>query len=544
MLTRILRFYVRQYVPVFGAIALCTSPCKAQPAQVTAPVLRPPFVFGAYPNSTVILPITAHAQGQVSYSAVHLPAGLHISHTTGSITGLTTHRGVFHFSVTASNFKGRMTHEYTLNVGSRVALTPPMGWNSYDYYGDRVNEAQVLINAQYLHRYLQQFGWNTIVVDYRWYDGNADPEPDNGAPGESLSMDRYGRLIPAADRFPSAGSSNGFRLLASRLHAMGLRFGIHIMRGIPRLAVEENLPIAGSKFHARDAANMHDNCSWCPDMYGVRGNTPAGRAYYLSIFKLYASWGVDFVKMDDTSQPYHTDEINAVHDAILHCGRSITLSLSPGETPIQDGSHVMMRANMWRVSGDFWDNWMSLDHEFTLARRWQDYVGPGHWPDADMLPLGHLSMGGRPVGPDRMTNFTVDEQRMLLSFWSLLPSPLMLGGFLPDLPAVTRQMLDNPLLIAINQDSAGRPARLIGNAGPLEIWARQLSGGKEAVGFFNRGPKLAKLNVSLATLGIKATSLAINVWDDSKTKVTTNGRVGGVLAPHSAALFLLTVQRK
>ncbi len=524
---------------IVTVLALSVPKCSGLSANAIAPKLRPPFVFGAYPHSAVMLPVVATRHGSVSFTAVHLPSGLVINRATGAITGVASRAGVYHFTVDVANSVGRSSHQFTLTVGDHVALTPPMGWNSYDYYGDRVNQAQMLINAQYVHRYLQDIGWNTIVVDYRWYDGNADPEPDNGAPGESLSMDKYGRLIPAADRFPSAGNGNGFRLLAHHLHAMGLRFGIHIMRGIPRLAVEENLPIAGSKFHARDAANVHDNCSWCPDMYGVRGDTPAGRAYYLSIFKLYASWGVDFVKMDDTSQPYHRDEIDAVHDAILHCGRTITLSLSPGETPIQDAMHVELHANMWRVSGDFWDNWNSLNHEFTLARRWQAYVGPGHWPDADMLPVGHLSMGGRPVGPDRMSNFSMNEQRMLLSFWSLLPSPLMAGGFLPDLPLSTREMLTNSHLIAINQDSAGIGARLVGSAGPTEVWVRPLSNGKVAVGMFNRSDRPVTMTVPLADLSLKGRVLAYNVWKRSKMNLTNKEAIKQSVGAHDAALFIL-----
>ena len=544
MLTGIWHGHVRRLALLVGILALPATNCFALAINSQAPVLRRPFVFGAYAHSNVMLPVTASGRGPFSFSAVRLPAGLFINHSTGAITGVASRAGIYHFTAYVTNSMGRCSHQFILTVGNRVALTPPMGWNSYDYYGDRVNEAQVLINAEYVHRYLQGSGWNTIVVDYRWYDGNADPEPDNGAPGEALSMDQFGRLIPAADRFPSAGNGLGFKMLAARIHAMGLRFGIHIMRGIPRLAAEENLPIAGSRFHARDAADVADMCPWCPDMYGVRGDTAAGRAYYLSLFRLYAAWGVDFVKMDDTSQPYHRDEIDAVHEAILHCGRSITLSLSPGETPIQDAAHVAVHANMWRVSGDFWDNWPSLNHEFTLARRWQNYVGAGHWPDADMLPLGHLSMGGRPVGRDRVTNFTQTEQQMVLSFWSLLPSPLMLGGYLPDLDESTRHMLTNSALIAIDQDSAGYGARLVGKAGATEVWARALANGQMAVGLFNRSPNTATVLIRLKTLGLTTKCYVYDVWRHSHEVEQANGELSRTVPSHDAALFIISPQHK
>jgi hypothetical protein len=246
-----------------------------------------------------------------------------------------------------------------------------MGWNSYDAYGSNVDEAQVLANARYLRRFLQPYGWDTIVVDFRWYDPATATTPDAGLPGEPLTMDRCGRLLPAPGRFPSAAGGAGFRGLADQVHAMGLRFGIHIMRGIPRNAVLADLPIEGSPFHAADAADTGSTCPWCPDMYGIRGGTAAGQAYYDSLFRLYASWGVDYLKMDDASRPYHAQDIAAVRRAIDRCGRTIVYSLSPGETPVGQGARVAALANLWRVSNDFWDGWDALEHEFAYGAAWR-----------------------------------------------------------------------------------------------------------------------------------------------------------------------------
>ncbi|HLJ54859.1 MAG TPA: glycoside hydrolase family 27 protein, partial [Chthonomonadaceae bacterium] len=381
-----------------------------------------------------------------------------------------------------------------------------------------------------------------VVVDYRWYDPDTAHHPDNGSLNQVLSMDAFGRLTPAESRFPSAANGLGFKALADRIHEMGLRFGIHIMRGIPRNAVKANLPIQGSEFHAADAANLQDPCGWCPDMWGVRGDTAAGRAYYDSLFRLYAAWGVDYVKMDDTSSPYHAKEIEAVHDAIAKCGRSVVYSLSPGETPTAAAGHVAAHANLWRVSGDFWDNWNSLSHEFSFAARWQSAVGPGHWPDADMLPLGHLSRGGRPVGPDRRSSFTSAEQVTLLSVWALLPSPLMVGANLPDNDARTLTLLTNPEVLAIDQDGAGEAAERRLAENDMEVWVRPLASGTLAVGLFNKFDLPQRVTADRAALRLAGRWRVRDCWQH-KDLGTLGERIAIDVPAHGAALLRLTAIR-
>ena len=297
-----------------------------------APEINGPTVVGVQPGLPFLWKIPALSGRPLTFSA-DLPGGLALS-PSGIITGTLTKPGDYAVRVTARSGAGMAARTVHFIAGPTLARTPPMGWNSYDAYGSRVTEEQTLANARYMRQNMQPFGWQYVVVDYRWYDPAAATAPDNGAAGEALTMDGFGRLLPPANRFPSAADGQGFKGLADQVHAMGLRFGIHIMRGIPRNAVKANLPIDGSSYKAADAANTNDTCPWCPDMYGVRGDTPAGQAYYDSLFRLYASWGVDFVKMDDTSSPYHADEIEAVRRSIDKCGRSIVYSLSPGETPL------------------------------------------------------------------------------------------------------------------------------------------------------------------------------------------------------------------
>lgn len=514
------------------------NPTIAMTQATPAPEINPPFVAGVRPDTPFLWTVPVTGTRPLTFSAKGLPRGLTLNAKTGTVTGKVTKTGNYAVQVQAKNAFGRAARTVHINVGDRLVLTPPLGWNSYDYFGDRVTEAETLANARYLAQNMQPLGWDTVVVDYRWYDPAAPSQPDNGAPGEVLTMDAHGRLLPAPNRFPSANSGNGFQGLADQVHALGLKFGIHIMRGIPRNAVGANLPIDGSTFKAADAANTSDTCGWCPDMYGVRGATAAGQAYYDSLFRLYASWGVDYVKMDDTSAPYHTDEIEAVHNAIAKCGRSIVYSLSPGETPVEQAAHVAGHANLWRVSGDFWDDWSPLDHEFTLGARWHDFVGPGHWPDADMLPLGHLSRGNRPVGRDRRTNFTKPEQMTLVSLWSLLPSPLMVGANLPDNDPWTLALLTNPEVLAVNQDALGAAGRRVAGQDEWDVWAKPLADGSVAVGLFNRGDFDDTVSVSAKDLGLSGPYALRDLWQ-RKDLGALQGRFSAPVPAHGVVLLRL-----
>ncbi len=399
-----------------------------------------------------------------------------------------------------------------------VASTPPMGWNSYDSFGDSVTEAEVMANADYMKEHLLSHGYQYVVVDFRWYDPGAHSGNPVDRTGAKLEMDSHGRLQPAPNRFPSAAGGKGFGPLAEQIHSMGLKFGIHIMRGIPRWAVKLNDPIDGSSFKALDAANLFSTCVWCGDMFGVDATTRAGQDWYDSIFRQYAQWGVDFVKVDDLSRPYSGGEIEAIRKAIDRSGRPMVFSTSPGETPIGQARNIAANANMWRVSDDFWDQWRFLDHAFDLAFRWQGVGGSGHWPDLDMIPLGHIAL--RSIGPPRMTRFTKDEQRMLMSMWALFPSPLMLGMNLPDNDPATLELLTNDAVLAVNQDAAGNAARRAAadRQTGTEIWAKKLSSGDLAVGLFNRGSREQKITLNGKDVDLSGAFSCHDLWNGTDTK--------------------------
>ena len=239
-------------------------------------------------------------------------------------------------------------------AADQLAATPPMGWNSWDSYGLTIDEAEFKANADWMAKRLKQFGWQYAVVDEGWYLQN--PE-SSGKPAWQFTLDNQGRFMPAPNRFPSAANGAGFKPLADYAHSLSLKFGIHLIRGIPREAVAKNLPILDSAYHAAEAADPSDTCSWNPDTYGVRGN-PAGQAYYNSLAKLYASWGLDFIKVDCiSSRPYSATEIHMISAALKKTGRPIVLSLSPGPTSLAVADDVRQNAQMWRISDDFWDYW-------------------------------------------------------------------------------------------------------------------------------------------------------------------------------------------
>ena len=329
----------------------------------------------------------------------------------------------------------------------RWAPKPPLGWNSWDCYGASLNEEQYRANVEVMAAKLKPFGWEYAVIDVAWYEPNATKGFDFEAKGV-VTMDGNGRLIPTANKFPSSANGVGFKALTEWVHKKGLKFGIHLMRGVPRVAVDKDLQILGTKLKCSDIADKVHICTWNSDNYGVDMSKPGAQEYYNSVFQLIASWGVDFVKVDDLSRPYEQNqpEVEAIRKAINKTKRPIVLSLSPGETALAAADHVVAHANMWRISDDFWDSWPALKEQFVRLRKWNEFQGPGHFPDADMLPLGTLANG------TRKTNFTRDEQYSLMSLWAIAKSPLILGGDMAQLDAFTESLLTNRTLMAINQD--------------------------------------------------------------------------------------------
>ncbi|KJD34685.1 hypothetical protein PK35_02670 [Tamlana nanhaiensis] len=331
------------------------------------------------------------------------------------------------------------------------AKTPPMGWNSWDCFGPSVVEDEVKANADYIAKHLKDFGWEYIVVDIRWYVDNQTTGHYNAYDKSDFILDEYGRYMPSPTRFPSSVNGAGFKPLADYVHSLGLKFGIHIMRGVPKEAVFNKMPIKNSDKTAADIYSTDFECTWLQDNYTVLKDKPGAQEYYNSMLDLYAEWGVDFIKVDNLSRPYHTDEIEMLRTAIDQTKRPIVLSMSPGATPIDEHEHATANANMWRTIDDFWDNWAQLNYSFEKCAEWAPYITQGVWPDADMLPLGKFIRGERAT--NRYTKFTKDEQYTLMTLWTMFKSPLMFGGNLPDNDDFTNTLLTNTEVLEVHSKS-------------------------------------------------------------------------------------------
>lgn len=416
--------------------------------------------------------------------------------------------------------------------GEPLAPTPPMGWNSWNSFATTINEAQARETARIMADKLLPAGYQVFTVDIQWYEPTASSYTYSANP--ESAMDGYGRLIPAENRFPSSAGGKGFAALAADVHAMGLKFGIHLMRGIPRLAVKRKLPILGTPNHADDIADTRSVCTWNPDMYGVDMSKPGAQAYYDSVFALYASWGVDFIKMDDMSRPYdaHAPEIEAAHLAISRTGRHMVLSLSPGETPVSRAEHVRQYAQMWRISDDFWDEWHMLEAQFTRLENWNPWRKPGAWPDPDMLPLGRLALG------ERNTRFTPDEQRTLMTLWAITRSPLIMGGDLRHLDEATLALLTNPEVLAVDQASTDNRPHFVEDF--VRIWSARPADGKgRYVALFNPTDKAREVSIALRDLGLDGTHQVRDLWA-RQALAPAAGRFAQVLPSHGAGLYRLS----
>ena len=447
------------------------------------------------------------------------------------------------------------------------AQTPPMGWNSWDCFGAGVWQGDALANADYMAAKLKSHGWNLITIDIQWYEPLA--RTTEYRKGAILEMDANGRLLPAPNRFPMTTETHSFKPIGDYLHAKGLKFGLHLMRGIPRQAVDrDNSPILGTQYHAADIADTNSKCVWNSDMYGVDMSKPGAQEYYDSVFAQMAAWGLDFVKVDDLSRPYHQAEIEAIRKAIDKSGRAIVLSTSPGATPLNEGEHVQTHANMWRISDDFWDGWRLLHEQFARLNNWTPFRAPGHWPDADMIPFGNI----RAWTTNGWTHFTHDEHYTLMTLWCIARSPLIFGGNLPKNDEFTRSLLTNDEVIAVSQNSANN--RQLFNTNNQVAWVADVPGSNDkylavfntsaasteggrrsrggspanastnaiAVAPLTNNPAAtspASVSVSLADIGISGPAKVRDLWTQQELGNFTS-KFAPVINPHGAGLYRIS----
>lgn len=403
-----------------------------------------------------------------------------------------------------------------------MAPNPPMGWNSYDRFGIMINEAEAKAQADAMARLLLPRGWNYFVIDGGWYRPSRAPE-EPAAGENAASVDSWGRCIPDEKRFPSSAGGAGLRPLADYVHERGLKFGLHVMRGIPRLAARDKLPVLKTNRNADELADRQSVCPWSKTMWGLDWSQPEAQAYYDSIFSLYAGWGVDFVKMDDVvgyapqpgaPAPYHERDVEAARAAADASGREMVLSLSPGDFATAGmAAHMKRYAQTARVSADFWDVWKNLKRQFDLLPAWTEHIGDGFWPDCDMLPIGMIGMrkdGTRE--PDRPSRFTRDEQQLMMTLWAICRSPLFFGGDIALLDEPTLALLTNAEVLAVNQHSRGN--RQLFRRGEQVAWiAERPQGTGKYVALFNLADEgTAGIALTSDELGLSGPAKARDLW--------------------------------
>ena len=411
----------------------------------------------------------------------------------------------------------------------------PRGWNSWDCYGAAVTEKEVRQNAEFMAKHLKQYGWEYIVVDIQWYEPGATSHEYR--PFADLCMDEYGRLIPAPNRFPSAEGGKGFAPLAEYVHSLGLKFGIHIMRGIPRQAVHKDLPILGTDITARNAARFNSICCWNPDMYGVTPDEN-GKAYYDSIFRLYAEWGVDFIKCEDICRelPHEEKEMVILSRALNDCGREMVLSLSPGPALLEKAELYKQVANMWRITDDFWDDWKLLYAMFERAEKWSIHAGAGHFPDADMLPIGPIKQD---YDKNNRTRFTEDEQITMMTLWSIMRSPLMIGGEMTGFDEFTMGLITNEGILKMHRNSrhAHQVLRTEIEGNEFIVWTAVSSEGGMYVALFNAGDSDGEIKLPLDELEISGPVPATELWSGQTGDFSES--ITAAIPSHGAMAFYI-----
>ena len=415
-------------------------------------------------------------------------------------------------------------------------MTAPMGWNSWDCYGAAVTEDIVRKNADFMAKHLKKYGWEYITVDIQWYE--PDVKTHEYTPFAKLCIDEYSRVIPAENRFPSSAGGKGFAPLAEYVHSLGLKFGIHIMRGIPRQAVYERTKIKGTDKTAADIAKTDSICAWNTDMYGVDPAKPGAKEYYDSIFELYASWGVDFVKCDDIARelPKEESELIMLSDSLKNCGRDMVLSLSPGPALLEKAELYKQVSNMWRITDDFWDNWQLLYNMFERCEKWAPHNGAGHWADADMLPIGYIKQD---YSPDITTQFTKDEQVTMLTLWSIFRSPLIIGGEMTKFDDFTMSLLTNKGILKMHRNArhSHQVWRRKMNGSEIVLWTAADAEGGQYVALFNIGENSADISVPLTELEIYEAKDITELWSNEAFHADN---ISADLAPHSARAYYLS----
>jgi len=467
------------------------SPYLLTPAAPSAPRINGPAVLGAHPGRDFIFTLPVSGAPPLQIRAQGLPAGLQLDPATGILRGITPAAGSYKVTFTAVNAKGSTTRELELAIGERLALTPPMGWNSWNAWGLAVDEEKVVASARtFVAQGLRDHGWGYVNIDDGW-------EIEGEAPEAKRNLDGS---IRVNGKFPDMAR------LGSRLHELGLRFGIYSSPG----------PLTCGGYTGSYQHEVEDARS-------------------------FAAWGVDYLKYDwcsygevakgeskaELMKPYQV-----MRDALADTHRDIVFSLCQyGMGKVWEWGDAV-GGNLWRTTYDITDTWKSMSAIGFAQVEGAPFARPGNWNDPDMLVVGWVGWGPN-LHPTRLTP---DEQYTHISLWSLLSAPLLIGCDLTRLDAFTLNLLTNDEVLAVDQDRLGRQATPVIKAGDIQVWAKDMADGSRVFGVFNLGSTTSTFSVDLTKLGLKGRQRLRDLWRQKDLGIVTGSHAVHI-APHGVVLL-------
>lgn len=462
-----------------GNLAPADQPEILTPPPLLIPRVNGPTIFGVRPNAPFLYTIPATGQRPMTFGVEHLPQGLTVDGVTGRITGKLTAAGEYQVVLRASNALGAAEKNFRILCGDRIALTPPLGWNSWNSWAGSVDQEKVMSSARVLvSSGLINHGWTYVNIDDTWQGKRGGPH----------------QAILANEKFPA------MKQLCDDVHALGLKIGIYSTPWVTSYA--------GFRGGSADEANGQ----W-EKQKDFHGNWRLGRhSFAKNDAAQWADWGFDYLKYDwNPNDVEHTKEMSL---ALRATGRDIVLSLS-NAAPIAHAAEFSQWANAWRTTGDIWDTWETPGkYQYSVSEigfsqdAWTQYGAPGHWNDPDMLVVGWVGWGPHL----HATRLSPDEQYSHISLWSMLSAPLLIGCDLERLDAFTLNLLSNDEVLAINQDALGQPARRVATIGPVDVYSRPLEDGATAVGFFNRGDTPQNITFKLERIALRGARKVRDVW--------------------------------
>ncbi|HEY4023439.1 MAG TPA: glycoside hydrolase family 27 protein [Pseudonocardiaceae bacterium] len=416
-----------------------------------------------------------------------------------------------------------------------VGATPALGWSSWSFV--RKNPTAAVVDAQadaMVSSGLKKEGFQYVNLDDFWYQCPGSQGPN---------VDAFGRWVIDPTKFPSVGSESGIQAVADHVHADGLKFGIYVTPGISAQAVAQNTAIEGTPYHADDIAepSVSEANYNCGGMVGIDYSKPGAQAFIDSWAKQFASWGVDYLKIDGVGTPDIPD-VAAWSNALRGTGRPIHLELS-NNLDINNASTWKQYSNGWRTGGDVecycgpngasypLTNYGSIAGRFDQVAAWQPDGGPGAFNDYDSLEIGNGANDG----------LSLDERKTQFSLWALASSPLILGTDLTHLDPTDLGLLHNTDVLGVDQDAID--AKRLVNTPTAQVFGKVEANGDAVVGLFNTGNAAESVSTTAAALGLPTSRnyRLDDLW--SHRTYGSTGGVGATVPPHGVVLYRVTPQR-